>query len=212
MHVRDATAQDLPAIVEIYNSTIPTRASTVEVRPAWFGEHEPSRRPIRVMEDEGEIVGWLSLSEFYDGRPAYHATADVGVYVDRGHRRKGVGRRLVEEAVSRAPELGLRTPTAGAFAHNGASIDPLRGPWFRGVGPLPEGRRVRRRGEGLGRDGPQAGRVGARGATSVSGAAAREHTPREKGGRCPPPQTRNVARAVGFPTRRPRTERIRSSA
>ena len=82
------------------------------------------------MEDEGEIVGWLSSSDFYDGRLAYRATAEIGVYVDRGHRRKGVGRRLVEEAVSRAPELGLRTPTAGVFAHNGASIDPLRGPSF----------------------------------------------------------------------------------
>ena len=191
---------------------IPTRASTAEVRPAWFGEHEPSGRPIWVMEDEGEIVGWLSSSDFYDGRPAYRATAEIGVYVDRGHRRKGVGRRLVEEAVSRAPELGLRTPTAGALAHNGASIDPLRGLWPQGVGPLPAGRRARRRGEGLGRDGPQAVRVGARGTTSVSGAAAREHTLREKGGRCPPPQTRNVACVVRFPTRRPCTERIRSSA
>jgi len=55
------------------------------------------------MEDEGEIVGWLSSSDFYDGRLAYHATVEIGVYVDRVHRRKGVGRRLVEVAVSRAP-------------------------------------------------------------------------------------------------------------
>jgi phosphinothricin acetyltransferase len=129
MHLRDATREDLPGIVEIYNSTVPTRASTadtepipVEARSAWFGEHEPSRRPIWVMENEGEVAGWLSLSDFYDGRPAYHATAEIGVYVGQDHRRKGVGRRLVEEAVRRAPELGLRTLTAGAFAHNEASI------------------------------------------------------------------------------------------
>ncbi len=129
MHIRDATPEDLPAIVEIYNSAVPTRVSTadtepipVEARSAWFGEHEPSRRPIWVMEDEGEIVGWLSLSDFYDARPAYHATAEIGVYVHPNHHRKGVGRRLVEEAVRRAPELGLRTLTAGAFAHNEASI------------------------------------------------------------------------------------------
>ena len=84
MPVRDATAQDLPTIVEIYNSTIPTRASTAEVRPAWFGEHEPSGRPIWVMEDEGEIVGWLSSSDFYDGRPAYRATAAIAARVSEG--------------------------------------------------------------------------------------------------------------------------------
>jgi L-amino acid N-acyltransferase YncA len=129
MHLRDATARDLPAIVEIYNSAVSTRVSTadtesvsVESRSAWFGEHEPSRRPIWVMEDKGEIVGWLSLSDFYDGRPAYHATAEIGVYVDRDHRREGVGKRLVEEAIRRAPELGLKTLTAGAFTHNGANI------------------------------------------------------------------------------------------
>lgn len=129
MRIRDATPEDLPAIVGIYNSAVPTRVSTadtepisVEDRSAWFGEHDPSRRPIWVMEDEGEIVGWLSLSDFYDRRPAYHATAEVGVYVRPDHHRKGLGRRLVEEALRRAPELGLRTLTAGAFAHNEASV------------------------------------------------------------------------------------------
>ena len=129
MYLRDATAEDLPAIVEIYNSAVPNRVSTadtepisVEARSAWFDEHGPSRRPIWVMEDGGEIVGWLSLSDFYDRRPAYHATAEIGVYVYRDHHRKGFGRRLVEEAVRRAPELGLRTLTAGAFAHNEASV------------------------------------------------------------------------------------------
>lgn len=76
MRVRDATAEDLPAIVEIYNSAVPTRVSTadtepisVEARSAWFDEHGPSRRSIWVMEDGGEIVGWLSLSDFYDAPP-----------------------------------------------------------------------------------------------------------------------------------------------
>lgn len=134
MRVRDATAEDLPAIVEIYNSAVPTRVSTadtepisVEARSAWFDEHGPSRRPIWVMEDGGEIVGWLSLSDFYDGRPAYHATAEIGVYVHRDHHRKGFGKRLVEEAVRRAPKLGLRTLTAGAFAHNEASVRLFEG-------------------------------------------------------------------------------------
>jgi len=129
MRIRDATARDLPAIVEIYNAAVPTRLSTadtepipVEARSAWFDEHEPSRRPIWVMEEGGEIVGWLSLSDFFDARPAYHATAEVGVYVHPDHHRKGLGRRLVEEALRRAPELGLKALTAGAFAHNEASV------------------------------------------------------------------------------------------
>jgi L-amino acid N-acyltransferase YncA len=129
MKIRDAVAKDLPAIVEIYNSTIPSRAVSadtepvsVEQRSPWFDEHEPSRRPIWAMESGEEIIGWLSLSDFYDRRPAYHATAEIGVYVREDHRGEGIGRRLVEEAVRRGPELGLNTLTAGAFAHNEASV------------------------------------------------------------------------------------------
>ncbi|MCA1717885.1 MAG: N-acetyltransferase family protein [Actinobacteria bacterium] len=129
MDIRDAVKADLPAIVEIYNSTVPTRMVTadtepvsVESRRTWFREHDPGRYPIWVAEDGGEIAGWLSLSPFYDGRPAYHATAEVGVYVSENHRRKGLGRWLVGETIRRGPELGLKTLTAGAFAHNGPSL------------------------------------------------------------------------------------------
>ena len=73
-------------------------------------------------EEDDEVIGWLSLGYFYDGRPAYQATAEVGVYVKNGHRGKGLGRRLVEEAIRRASELGIETITAGAFAHNRPSV------------------------------------------------------------------------------------------
>jgi L-amino acid N-acyltransferase YncA len=136
--IRDAISEDLPAIVGIYNSTIPSRVVSADTEPvsmeqrlAWFDEHEPSRRPIWVMESAGEIVGWLSLSDFYDARPAYHATAEIGVYVREDHRGKGVGRRLVQEAIDRAPELGLNTLTAGAFAHNEASVGLFEKMGFR---------------------------------------------------------------------------------
>jgi L-amino acid N-acyltransferase YncA len=136
--IRDAVADDLPSIVEIYNSTIPgrmvsadTEPVSVEQRLGWFEEHEPSRRPIWVLEEGGEVIGWLSLSEFFDRRPAYHATAEIGVYVREDHRGGGLGRRLVEEAVRRGPEFGLKTLTAGAFAHNELSIGLFEKMGFR---------------------------------------------------------------------------------
>jgi L-amino acid N-acyltransferase YncA len=127
--MRDATLQDLASIVEIYNSTIPSRIVSADTEPVsveqrlpWFREHDPSRRPILVAEEEGEVVGWLSLSDFYDGRPAYHMTAEIGIYVREGHRGKGLGGRMLEETIRRAPELGIKTMTAGAFAGNEPSI------------------------------------------------------------------------------------------
>lgn len=129
LRVRDARESDLPEIIEIYNSTIPSRMVsadtepvTVEQRRGWFREHDPSRRPLWVAEADGRVIGWLSLGDFWDGRPAYHATAEVGIYVKDGYRGSGVGRRLIEEAIARAPELGIEIMTAGAFAHNGPSV------------------------------------------------------------------------------------------
>jgi L-amino acid N-acyltransferase YncA len=130
LRMREATLQDLASIVEIYNSTIPgrivsadTEPVSVEQRLPWFNEHDPARRPILVAEANGEILGWLSLSDFYDGRPAYNGTAEIGIYVREGHRGKGIGRRLLQEAIGRAPDLGIKTLTAGAFAVNESSLE-----------------------------------------------------------------------------------------
>ena len=128
MRIRDAVEDDLPVIVEIYNSTVSSRMVTadpepisVESRRDWFREHDPESRPLWVAEADGEVIGWLSFEPFRK-RPAYQATAEVSVYVSAERRRKGVGRRLLEEAVSRAPELGLKTLTGGIFGHNEPSI------------------------------------------------------------------------------------------
>lgn len=143
MELRDAVMADLPAIVEIYNSTVPGRMVTadpepvsVESRRGWFLEHGPERYPLWVAEVGGEIAGWLSFEPFKT-RPAYRATAEVSVYVSKDHRRRGVGRRLLEEAIRRAPDLGFRTLTASVFAHNAPSIGLFEGFGFERWGFYP---------------------------------------------------------------------------
>lgn len=133
MKIRDAVESDLPAIVEIYNATVPGRMVTadpepvsVESRRAWFLEHDPDRRPLWVAEIDGEVAGWFSFEPFRK-KPAYRATAEVSVYVAGQHRRKGIGRRLLGEAIRRSPGLGIKTLTGGIFAHNHPSIEFFEG-------------------------------------------------------------------------------------
>src|ERR1700761_4744338 len=85
---RDATLDDLPAIVAIYNSTVPSRQVTADLEPVsvesrlgWFQAHGPEKRPLWVVEGEGRVIAWLSFSDFY-GRPAYSHTAEVSIYLD----------------------------------------------------------------------------------------------------------------------------------
>jgi len=126
--VRDATEADLPAIVAIYNATIPSRMVTADLEPvtagsrrAWFRAHNPESRPLWVAVDGGEVCAWLSLNSFY-GRPAYRATAELSVYVAEIHRRRGLGGDLLARAISEAPRCGIRTLLGFIFAHNEPSL------------------------------------------------------------------------------------------
>jgi phosphinothricin acetyltransferase len=143
MTIRDAVEADLPAIVEIYNAAIPGRMATadtepvsVESRRAWFAQHTPGARPLWIASVDGPIIGWLSFQSFY-GRPAYHATAEVSVYVAPGNRRAGVGRRLVSYAIDAGPGLGLRTLLGFIFGHNEPSLGLFEGLGFQRWALLP---------------------------------------------------------------------------
>lgn len=82
MNIRDATAEDLPDIVEIYTPDVPTRVSaadtetvSVEDRTARFHEQDPSRRPLRVMEDGKGVAGRLGLKPFTAGIFAHNRSS-----------------------------------------------------------------------------------------------------------------------------------------
>src|SRR5258708_13129520 len=92
-----ATREDLPAIVDIYNATIPSRLVTADLEPVsvesrieWFGQHRPDFRPLWVAQRDGHIAGWLSFSAF-SGRPASNNTADLTVYVAGSFPRPALG-------------------------------------------------------------------------------------------------------------------------
>lgn len=109
---------------------------SVEQRRPWFEQRDPARRPIWVLDRDGEVAGWLSVNDFY-GRPAYAATAEVGVYVDERHRGRGVARSLLDHAIERAPALELSTLLAFVFGHNGPSLALFERAGFRRWGQLP---------------------------------------------------------------------------
>ena len=125
--IRDAREDDLPVIVEIYNSAIPGRLATadtelvsIDARRGWFREHDRAR-PLRVLERDQIVAGWLSFEPFY-GRPAYAATAEVSVYVAPKFHRQGVATALVAHSLEAAPSLGLSTLLGFIFAHNTPSV------------------------------------------------------------------------------------------
>lgn len=143
MHIRDATIEDLPAIVAIYNSTVPTRMVTADTEPVsvasrqkWFADHSPDRRPLWVVEEGGQVAGWLSYSSFY-GRPAYDSTCEVSLYLAPEHRRRGLGTQLLLRCIEHAPRIGVTTLLGFIFGHNELSLGLFEKMEFQRWGHLP---------------------------------------------------------------------------
>ncbi len=140
---RTATREDLAAIVEIYNATIPSRMVTADTEPVsvaqrtpWFEAHAAGIRPLWVGEIEGRVAAWLSFSSFY-GRPAYSRTVELSVYVHESFRRLGLGSFLLEQAIEQAPALGVDTLLGFIFGHNAPSLALFSRYGFTRWGELP---------------------------------------------------------------------------
>jgi L-amino acid N-acyltransferase YncA len=154
--IRGATEADLPAIVDIYNQSIPAGWSTADTQPVtaaerieWFRRFDPAKRPIWVGEVDGQIVAITYLSSFYGGRPAYDATAEVSVYIATAYHRRGIGRKLKEFVIEQCPRLGVTTLLCMHFDHNEAMRRINESLGFEQQGHLTEIALVKRQKRGL---------------------------------------------------------------
>ena len=144
MEIRDAVEADLPAIVAIYNATIPLQTVTADWEPVsvasrieWFWAHTPNQRPLWVAASGSKILGWLGVQSFY-GRPAYQATVELSVYVSANYRRQGIGRLLLQHAITHCPALNIKTLLGFIFADNDPSLRLFEQFGFQRWGYLPQ--------------------------------------------------------------------------
>jgi phosphinothricin acetyltransferase len=143
MELRAATEADLPAINDICNHYVRTSPAIFQLEPfsaderaQWFAEHD-ERHPIVVAVDDGEIIGWASLSR-WNGRGAYRFTVEDSVYVRAGQHGRGVGRALLHALLLRAAELRHHTVLAIIEAEQAPSIALHARAGFERVGQLRE--------------------------------------------------------------------------
>ncbi len=102
-NIRKATLEDLPSITKIYNYEVLNGVATFDIHPKttveraeWFGAHSKEIHPIFVAEENGEVVGYASLSPYRD-KEAYNATVELSVYTDPYFRGHGIGISLMRE-------------------------------------------------------------------------------------------------------------------
>jgi L-amino acid N-acyltransferase YncA len=127
--IRDATEDDLKAILDIYNAEVMTGTATWDLEPrswdeqlAWFAAHCAPYCAIVAVESDGLVAGWGSLSRFHP-RPGYRFTVEDTVYVRPDRQRRGIGRALLMELVERGQAGGFRAMLGKISGDNTPSIE-----------------------------------------------------------------------------------------
>jgi RimJ/RimL family protein N-acetyltransferase len=128
--VREAVAADAAALVALAQAVGAEPEGWLIADASWRGVADERRylkaikrhphAAVFVAENAGEIVGRLSVAR--DPHPASYHVADLGLMVAAGHRRRGVGRALLERAVEWAGEARVRKLELHVFPHNEPAI------------------------------------------------------------------------------------------
>ncbi|KJS21461.1 MAG: hypothetical protein VR72_10645 [Clostridiaceae bacterium BRH_c20a] len=144
MLIRKAHFKDLPAINEIYNHAILNLTATFdeeirkfEERQEWFETHHDPRYPLVVAEDNGEVVGWGSISPFRP-RAAYRFSGETSIYVRNDKYGHGIGTLLLQELIILAKENKLHALLGIIVDDNQSSIKLHCKFGFQKVGYLKE--------------------------------------------------------------------------
>jgi RimJ/RimL family protein N-acetyltransferase len=128
--IRRATPADAGALVELGRAVSSEPEAWLITESDWrnVGDERRYLRAVRrsphaavfVAENAEGIVARLSLAR--DSHPASPHVADLGLMVALGHRRRGIGRALLDQAVEWARESEIEKLELHVFPHNEPAI------------------------------------------------------------------------------------------
>ena len=131
MHVRDATDDDAPALVDLFNALIASttvawrdhEADETELR-AGLADHRAAGQPWLVAEHDGEVVGYACWSDFRSTArfPGYRHTVEHTIHVRGDRHGQGVGRLLLGALIAEAERRDVHVMVAAIDADNLGSI------------------------------------------------------------------------------------------
>jgi phosphinothricin acetyltransferase len=142
--LRNALADDLPAITALYAHHVLHGLASFEIDPptpkemrSRFDAITRAGYPYLVACDDERVVGY-AYANHYRARPAYRFSVENSVYVADGATGRGIGKQLLTRLIVECERRGFRQMLAviGDSA-NFASIELHRSCGFAQVGLLP---------------------------------------------------------------------------
>ena len=140
--IRPMEERDLPEVLAIYNDIILTSTAvyinepqTLKEKKQWYIERNRAGYPLLVYEEEGEVAGFATYSQFRP-YPGYQYTMEHSVYVHKAHYQKGIATKLMRELIQLAEAQGVKTLVAGIDALNMGSIKAHEKLGFENAGTI----------------------------------------------------------------------------
>ncbi len=141
--IRDATPDDIAAIMEIWNHAVRETVAT-------FSSEEKTHEGLAqllaarqehycfvVAEIEGRVTGFATYGPFRSGN-GYRFTFENSVYLAAGAQGRGIGRALMEAVETHARGIGGHSMIAGVTASNAAAVAFHRALGYRTEALVPE--------------------------------------------------------------------------
>lgn len=130
MTIREAAPADAARMLEIYSWYVENTAITFEYEVPTLTEFTgrivktKRRYPWLAVEEDGRIMGYAYAGP-QSRRAAYDWSCELSIYLDRGARRRGLGRRLYEALEAELKARGMRNLYAGVAAPMGAPDETI---------------------------------------------------------------------------------------
>jgi L-amino acid N-acyltransferase YncA len=129
IRVRDANADDLPAMLAIYNEVVANstaiytfQASSLDERREWFRVRSGGGWPVLAAVRGDELLGYASFAEFRGAWPGYLHSVEHSVYVRADCRHQGIGSALLQALLPIAAKMDKHVMVGGIDAANEASL------------------------------------------------------------------------------------------
>lgn len=135
---------EIARINDIYNESAAKKFLTADTEPTsltdrirWLLSFNQTEYPVYVAVQNYQVVGWISVRPYREGRAALKYTKELSYYIAEEWKGKGIGSQLLQYVIEQSAQLKVKNLIAIVLEKNEVSIKLLEKHKFKRWGFLP---------------------------------------------------------------------------